>query len=458
MRSLLEKARRTPIAGEFDVCVVGGSCTGVFAAVRAAQLGARVALVEKNGFFGGVATAGLVNIWHSLYDTVGRRKIISGLTEETINRLVNRNAAKLIGMQKASSHTRLNTAELIIELDELIRAHPRIRPFLHAAFAAPVMDDIGRVSHVIIEDKSGRRAIKAAYFIDATGDGDLVARAGLPTWREQVLQPPTTGAILFGLDEVAARNPGFEFQQVFNPKYKGGFAHCFQWSSEFVGLPGASFFAASRVNDADCSDADQLTAAEMEGRRQIRSMCDIIRKNFKDGDKLTLAALPASIGIRESRKCVCLHRLTEQELLSGKRFDDAIANGSYCVDIHHSDSPGITFRYLNGTESRMTVGPNRKPVWETGRWREKLKRDPTFYQIPYRCLVPKGSRNVLCAGRLLDADKGAYGAVRVMVNCNQTGEAAGCACALALKSDTDVPDVDTSRLRKTLTRLGAVIV
>ena len=106
----------------------------------------------------------------------------------------------------------------------------------------------------------------------------------------------------------------------------------------------------------------------------------------------------------------------------------------------------------------MTVGPNRKPVWETGRWREKLKRDPTFYQIPYRCLVPKGSMNVLCAGRLLDADKGAYGAVRVMVNCNQTGEAAGCACALALKSGTDVSDVNTSRLRKTLSRLGAVIV
>jgi len=82
MDTVHEPARDIPVADEVDICVIGGSCTGVFAAVRAARLGARVAIVEEQGFFGGVATASLVNVWHSLFDTTGEQQIIGGLTEE----------------------------------------------------------------------------------------------------------------------------------------------------------------------------------------------------------------------------------------------------------------------------------------------------------------------------------------------------------------------------------------
>jgi hypothetical protein len=93
-----------------------------------------------------------------------------------------------------------------------------------------------------------------------------------------------------------------------------------------------------------------------------------------------------------------------------------------------------------------------------GRWREEQETDPTFYQIPYRCLVPQGARNVLAVGRLVNADRGAYGAVRVMVNCNQTGEAAGVACVLALDGGLDVGQVDGERLRRLLARGGSLII
>ena len=454
MDTIREEARDIPVAEECDICVIGGSCTGVFAAVRAAQLGAKVAIVECSGLFGGVATAGLVNIWHSDRDIAEEKDIIAGLTMEVIQRLEKRNGVvtKQSGDRR---HFVLNTAELTIELDELI-AENGIRPFLHARFAAPIVED-GKVAAIAVEDKTGRRAIKASYFIDATGDGDLVVRMGLPTYTrcDVHLQPPTTCAIIHGIEDVAKQNPGFSLSgAVHDPQFANALKDGFLWASAVTGVPGAQMVAGTRVSAADCSDADQLTDAEIEGRRQVRAICDILRDNFKGGESIALGALPAYIGIRETRHVECEHRLTTDEVLWGRHLPDAIANGSYPVDVHHSDKPGITFRYLDGTQRYCVPG---KPA-EPGRWREERMESPTFYQIPYRSLVPKGTVNVLAAGRMIDAEEGAYGAIRVMVNCNQTGEAAGAAAYLALDSGTSVRDVDTDRLRATMSKHGSIII
>ncbi len=108
-------------------------------------------------------------------------------------------------------------------------------------------------------------------------------------------------------------------------------------------------------------------------------------------------------------------------------------------------------RYLDGRQCEFL--PGKPMVWS--RWREPREADPTFYQIPYRCLVPRGSPNVLVAGRLADADRGAFGAIRVMVTANQTGEAVGLACALACESGCDVAEVDIARLQRELNAVGA---
>jgi hypothetical protein len=463
METIHEPAQETPIVHTCDLCVIGGSSTGVFAAVRAAQLGAKVALVENNGFFGGVATAGLVNIWHSIFDTVGQRQIIGGLTVEVIERLRRRDAAVTYAPSNPSRYAAFNSAELILALDQLVREHAAIRPFLHTRFVRPVAEE-GRMTAAIVEDRSGRRAIAARAFIDATGDGDVIARLGLPCTRQDDLQPPTVCAILCGLDEVAARNPGFDLGSAGRAsRFPNALEQGFLWHAEAVGLPGARMVAGTRVHGADCSDADQLTTAAIEGRRQARAIRDIVHDHFDGGEAVSLAALSSTIGIRETRHAVCRHRLTEQEVLMGVRFPDAIANGSYRVDVHHSEKAGLTFRYLDGRE--VHVAP-RQPGVE-GRWRSAQDEEPTFYQIPYRCLVPlgtqgtsdaQGAENVLVAGRLADADRGAYGAIRVMVNCNQTGEAAGVAACLARQEDKPVAAINTGRLRDTLRDLGAVIV
>ena len=449
-----EPARHVPVIAEADLCVLGGSCTGVFAAIRAARLGLRVVLVERAGGFGGVATISLVNVWHSPLDTVFETPIFAGLTVETMDRLRKRNA---VTDRARSPHWAwcFNPAQLMIELDELVTEH-RVTPMLHTVFVAPHVDDDGKLDAVIVENKSGRGAVRARFFIDATGDADVCHRLGLPTRVEHHLQPATTCALISGWNSLAcdAGKLLIEHGHAFNlPR---GFA----WGAH---VPGSDVYmlAGTRVHHTDCSTAEGATHAEMEGRRQVRAILDLLATHAPHA-KLTLQALPARIGIRETRHVACRYQLTGDDVLHGRRFDDAIANGSYRVDVHHQDKPGITLQYLDGTQRYCVPGH----ADEVSRWRDPLppgQSDPTFYQVPYRCLVPaarpdgRAFDNLLVAGRMIDTDPIAHAAVRVMVNMNQTGEAAGVAAALCLQHDTPAAAVDVSALRRTLADGGSII-
>jgi len=440
------------VCHDCDIVVAGGSTTGVFAAVAAARLGARVAVIEQLGMLGGTATASFVCVWHTLLDAAFSKPVIAGLVAETLSRLRRRNV--LIERPPSPHlHFIFPPAELAIELDRMV-AEAGIRVFLHARCAAAVKNDAGRAHAVIIEDKSGRRAITARAFVDATGDGDLVHQLGFETRTAAHLQPPTSCALVQGLDELGRQTQGFSLNKVvFDPKYPQALRPGFLWHAR---LPGADvhMVAGTRVHGADCSDAGQLTAAEIEGRRQIAAMIDLVRKNVLGGDQFALLALPARIGIRETRHAVCLHQLAEKEVLNGTRFTDAIGNGSYRVDVHSSNGDGLVFRYLDGREEYHTADGRH----EERRWRPASEASPAFYQIPYRSLVPRGAENVLVAGRCIDADEGAFGAVRVMVNTGQMGHAAGVAAWLSLHSAEPVGAIDTAKLRGLLAQQGAFVL
>jgi len=450
---LTEPARTIPVVCEADVVVVGGSCTGVFAAIRAARLGYSAVVIERHNAFGGVATAACVNIWHSLQDTQYERTIIAGLTREVIDRLQRRGA--VVQFEEDLDAFRLNTEELKIELDELVTAH-RITPFLNTFYAAPVLED-GRLTAVIIENKNGRQAVRGRMFIDATGDAALSLHLGLPMLRPDSLQPPTTCAKIAGLSTL--RRPGqprFDWQAAVREHgAEFGLVRDWGWGTTIPGLEDIQMRADTHVFGGDTSDGDWLTWAEMEGRRQVRAIMDVIRKYGPSDQAVALVDLAASIGARETRRIACRYRITEDDVLNGRRFDDAVANGSYRVDIHHADGPGITFRYLDGTEF---VIEERGLPGRSGRWRDPLPEDPVFYQIPFRALLQERIPNLMLAGRMLDADKTAFSAVRVMVNMNQTGEAAGAACALALREGCDVQAIDPAALRTLLAEGGSVVI
>jgi hypothetical protein len=387
----------------------------------------------------------MVNVWHSLMDTEFKQQIIAGLTLEVMERLKKRGAV----IEEARSNSAgfsFNSDEMKIELDEMVK-EAGIRPCLHTFFSLPYVKD-GQLEAVIVENKSGRGAIKAKMFVDATGDGDLCYRLGLGTYTSEHLQPPTTCARFSGWHSVGGR-----FDQLFREHGEE-----FDVPSGFVwgrDVPGSDVYmlAGTRVYGVDCSDAEQLTKAEIEGRRQVRAFMDMIRKYVPD-NRIALQALPSQIGIRETRHVQCQYQISGDDILHGRRFDDAIANGSYRVDIHHQEKPGITFKYLDGTQSYERPGyPSVR-----GRWREETETNPTFYQIPFRSLVPGKYGNLVVAGRMLDADLVAFSAVRVMVNMNQTGEAAGTAAYLALETNSSIPKLDVQRIRKTLAKGGSAVV
>lgn len=432
------------VTGEFDICVLGGSCTGVFAAIRAARLGAKVAIVEKQNAFGGVATNSMVNIWHSLLNTEFNRQIIAGLTVEVIDRLFKREAV-LRSEKSSSAGVTFNSQELKIELDELI-TQEGVKPFLHTLFSEPFLDTSGNLAGIIVDNKSGRSIIKAKYFIDATGDADLCYRLGLETYTFDLMQPPTMCAYFEGWN-------GNVFTDLLR-KYGKEFdiPDGFVWGAR-VPPTNAYMLAGTRVYGVDCSIADDLTRAEMDGRRQIRAIMDMFRK-YGNGIKPGLVGLPSHIGMRETRHVKCLYQISDEDALYGKQFDDAIANGSYRLDIHHQDKPGLTFRYLDGTEvySRPGYPEERK------RWRDRLAVDPTFYQVPLRSLIPVKFDNLVVAGRMLDASIIAFSGIRVMVNMNQLGEAAGVASYLALTQDKAIKDISSADVRNELKKGGSIII
>jgi len=441
-----EPARSIRVVHECDLCVIGGSCTGVFAAVRAARLGAKVVLIERGGAFGGVATLSLVNVWHSPLDTTYNRQIIGGLTLELIDRL---RARKAVKERPRSPHYAwaFNPYEMMIELDRLVLENG-ITPMLHTAFVEPHVVG-GKLDAVIVENKSGRTAIRAKFFVDASGDGDLAHRSGSECYKPEHGQPSTTCAVLDGWSTMAGVDLG-RLLRTHGPEHTLPLG--FAWGADVAGT-NQYMLAATRVSGLDPSIDDELTRSEIEGRRQVAAILDIIRQNAPQA-KVGLAGLPARIGLRESRHVRTEHQLTGNEVLFGQRFGDAIANGSYRVDVHHQDKPGITLQYLDGTQSYLVPG---EPQVE-GRWREPMATDPTFYQVPYRSIVPGHLPNLLVAGRMLDADPIAHAAVRVMVNMNQTGEAAGVASVLAMRTTGDVRTINTDQLRHDLATGGSIVI
>lgn len=452
MQLIAEPARETRVIDDVDICVLGGSCTGVFAAVRAARFGARVAIVEKQNCFGGVATSGLVNIWHSFFDNERTKQIIAGLSLEIIERLKKRDA--VIDREESLSVNQYNAyifnpEELKIELDKIV-LEEGIRPYLHTCFVAPHVEG-GLLKAVIIENKSGRAAIRAKVFIDATGDGDLCHRLGIQAYVPEKLQPPTACAKWYS--ETDFTDAIMQELQITHRK-EFGLKDDWGWHALIPQVDKVTMRAETHVFNVNCADADMLTYAEIEGRRQIRAVMDIIRKYGIEGKKTVLLDLASYIGIRESRHIKTKYRLKDDELLTGKEHDDAIAFGSYCVDIHHSDKQGATLRFLNGEEAVISAGSSLQ--WR--RWREVSDTNPAFYQIPYKAIIPDSEyKNVLVAGRMVDAEMGAFGAVRVMVNLNQMGEAAGTAACLALDNGNEVDKVNYLELKLKLKSGGSVM-
>jgi ribulose 1,5-bisphosphate synthetase/thiazole synthase len=445
-RFLTEPQRKTSVLERFDIAVLGGGPAGVCAAVAAARMGRKVILVERHGFLGGMATAAIVNIWHSLLGMDKQTKVIGGLAEEIILTLKDQGAAYNQAQDGQSGAWVIDPHVSKLAMDNLV-LQAGVKLLLHT-WVADVMRDGQRITAVLVETKSGRLAIEADQFIDCTGDADIVRRAGLETElgnEQHLCQPPSLCFRVEGMkhDHMDIRVVQAElFKEPMD--YNGQHYPCFLWNSEMPGKRDEYMLSGVRVLNINAADALDFTRAEIEGRQQLQWVLGKLR-TLQGWEQTRLVEIPAQIGIRESHRILAEHQVTRQEILTGHRFTDTVIQGTYPIDIHCPDGPGITFERLDGT--RNTIHGDSR--CDMGRWDdqplEAPKRDTLCWCVPYRSQIVRGLSNVLAAGRCIGAQHVAAGAIRVMVNAMQLGQSAGTAAAIAKTQDTRHVDAQTLR-------------
>jgi hypothetical protein len=441
-RTLPEPARETQIHGEYDVVVLGGGPAGMAAAVAASQAGRSTLLVERYGFLGGMGTAAGVTNFCGLHANVHGeiRRVVQGVATELlerIDRLGGLNAPHgLFGKTVAQAY---DTAAYKIAADEMMAA-AGVQLLFHALGAGVVMDSPRRIGALLVETKSGRRAIVGRTFIDGSGDGDLAAWAGVPYDKGDGMGNmlyPSTMFRLNGIDPERAGKaweviPRLMLQAEAEGRYrfprktpivrpqKSGI----EWRVNLTQLANAE------GNAMDGTDADELTQAEVLGRRQIASVAGFLRE-VPGFERSYIVDIAPQVGIRETRRMRGLYQLTESDVLDCATFDDTIGVNGWPLELHLKGD--VEFRWPRIPESRG------------------------FNHLPYRMIVPQGIDNLWITGRCASMSHEAQSAARVTGACFVMGQAAGTAADLALARESTAGAVDAIALQARLEAQGAFL-
>ncbi len=425
----ITQTKEVPVVAQYDVVVCGGGPAGFIAAIAAARGGARTALVERYGFLGGMATAGLVAPI-SVFNYNGRR-IIGGIPWEFVERLEEIGGAEeekpLGNITFSPEKYKLVAQRMLLEAGVTL--------YLHSYLTGCRKAD-GRITHIVIENKNGAEAIGANYFIDGTGDADLAVYAGVPMQPAgETLQPASLIFMLGGVDtdalpmirhsqqgvnyhDLDIRRILTELREKEEVPVFGGPWYCGVLSK------GVVLLNMTRIQ-ADMADNREATAAECLMREHVHLFTELLRKHVPAFRDATLLCTATQTGVRETRRIKGFHTLTGEEYLQAVDFPDAISRGCHPVDIHAASS----------TQQRC-----------------EFLKDAAF--IPYHCLIAPDFPNLLVAGRSFSADAIASASVRVQASVMGLGQAAGAAAALCVRSNADVAQVDIEALRKVLTEYG----
>jgi hypothetical protein len=436
-RTLPDLVRQVPVYDEVDVLVCGGGPAGFAAAIAAARAGARTLIVEQTNCLGGIATAGghnhicLFNAWGNT------TRVVGGVPFEMAQRVVEAGYGAF-DATRANVDFELDGMKLVLEQ---MAAEAGVKLLYHTLFADAIVAD-GRIAGAYIQNKSGRQAILAKRVIDATGDADVAASAGAPYEKgrptDGACQPATLMFMIGGVDwsrVKAFRGSNWKLQEVWKAAQDAGDMEPFQnqimgwwWTPTRPDQVGQNF---THLVGTDCTSAESITRATIEGRRQAFAMVPVFRKYVPGMENCYLVSTAALLGTRESRRIVGQYVLTDEDILRQCAWDDSICYGSFFIDIHNCTGPGMdaaTYRPHKGFK----------------------------YQIPYRCIVPKKVQNLLVAGRCISVTHRALGSTRVMPQCGALGEAAGVAAALSIGRSCPPGELDVRLVQERLRSVGAI--
>jgi hypothetical protein len=449
-----EPERTVQVRAAYDVLVVGGGPAGIISALAAAEDGLRVGLVESRSFVGGNMTIGL-----PVLGFLGQKgnQIIKGLPQKFIDRLKARNAAS--EHRPCPLHMGITLVEpeavKTVGLEMLTAAGVGVMLY---TFCTGVIMEGNRIQGIITESKAGREAILGKVIIDCTGDADVSFRAGVPCEKGNAqggMQPPTLMFCVAGVDTEKLRmsianQPRTYLTDFIPAEYFGqnnqfivvGLRELIQKARQEKGLQipnertiiitglreGEVWLNMTRVKGVDGTDARSLTFGEVEARRQIDDIFSYLRNYVPGFENAYFTKTAPFLGIRETRRILGQYVMTQEDVLSCRNFDDAIAVASYPIDIHRPGDDGCTLIWCGDC-----------------------------YDIPYRSLLPTKVEALLVAGRCISTTHEAMGAIRVMATCMAMGEAAGRAAKIAVRANLPPSQIDVAELRRELLARGAYL-
>jgi hypothetical protein len=448
-------ARDVPVHAEADVVVAGGGPAGIAAAVAAARRGAKTILVERYGFLGGMATAGLITSILGHIAAEGEPSV-AGICREWVERM-----AALGGAPSWQEGIRRKgigfDPDVCVYAFDNMTLESGVDLLLHSLVSGAVLDG-DRLDALVLETKQGALAVRGKVFVDATGDADVVFRARLPFTKGRAYdgRPMAMGS-MFHMDGIAPdwRTHSEEIHKAIMAGRESGALRIYGGPG---GGPRPGLITANCTRcPGDATLVEDLTRAELAVRRDTWDIVSYYREHLPGFEGVRLARLPAHVGVRETRQAVGDYVLTGKDIIEARKQPDGIARSTYWIDIHcclgYTKPPAHVCRRDCGTAEPCSIlenAPEQLPA-------ELFPPEGDWADIPYRSLTVQGSRNLLTAGRCISADHHAMGAFRVMAICMAIGEAAGAAAAMAADGAGDVRAVDTGALRGTLTEAGALV-
>jgi hypothetical protein len=439
-RTIHEPARETPVHEETDVLVVGGGPAGCAAAVAAARLGAKVALVERYNHLGGLSTGGLV-IWIDRMSDWEGTQIITGFAKEILDRLPEGAVAGAPPEEWGSTEAEpvAHWRERLSAFRDVVTWSPMIDPEWLKLESVQMLDEAGvrlllhswvvdvvaegsELRGAIFESKQGRRAILAKVIVDCSGDLDVCAAAGVPYESDvegkgsNVQHCLNTAWMWAGIDfkrwlEFKRADP-----EAHRALMKAGHEALGYIETPHVGWrDDVALFLGPRLTGYSGVKVDDLTAVEIESRRRMVAHLDFFRRHAPGFEHAWLMLSAPQLGVRHTRRLIGTHKMTMEEWRSAARHDD---------EIGVSPSPSSKFANIS---------------------------------VPYGCIVPADLDNVLVGGRHVATDPQTQAFMREIPQCWLTGQAAGAAAALSARTGAAPRSLDVRELQRELRGQGVYL-
>ncbi|MCS3472272.1 hypothetical protein M2401_006036 [Pseudomonas sp. JUb42] len=422
-----------------DVLVAGGGAAGLAAAVTAARQGCRVVLIEKYGFCGGGAVAGLSGTICGLYeasDTLSRPvQVVHGFVDEFIRAMESRNGLTA-PVKYGKTFTRVHDPLVWRDVADAMLVEAGVTVIYHA-LVTDVIREGEQTLGAQVYTKQGKLSVLAPVTIDASGDADLAAMVGVPTFSGDNgrVQNPTmifklsgvdVGRLhkAYGLDTIM---PAVVTEMIADANVRGyKLPRSKIWLFE-TPRPDELLCNCTRITGNDGRELNPLryqdfTEAEINGRTQLREYARFFKDYLEGCGASWVNDSAPQVGVRETRQIQGTHLLTNAAILAGEKSAQGIARSPWPIELHSGAKPRV----------------------------EWLLND--FYEVPFGCFVPSEGEGLLAAGRCLSAEHEAVASARVTAQCFSYGHAIGHAAALMAKEDVAARTINGSDIRMLLNR------